>query len=132
MKDNNTTRIVSIINIILGCLLSAGIYAWDDGSSSVLYWGILPGLPFVLISCWAFFHKGSTSPSHIIGASITCVGLTILAYGSIYYESAHYSGGGANIGFGILLLPLPLYYLVAAFIGWKTGGRFAPEAEQRT
>ena len=127
MKDKKSIHLASVLSASLGCFLSFGVYVWDDGSSPILYWGIMPGLPFILVSLWALLHKGTSSSLQITGASIACLSITILAYGSILYESITYSGGGANIGLGIILLPLPLYYLIAARIGWNLGGRFAPK-----
>ena len=41
--------------IFLGLCLSALVYALDGGKNSVLYWGLLPGLPFVLIGFYGLW-----------------------------------------------------------------------------
>jgi hypothetical protein len=125
MNHKKVPFIALLITALVGFLMSLIVFRWDEGSSPILYWGIMPGLPFVLISLWALQNRTSASLGNLMGANACCMLVTLLAYGSIYYFAVFsYSGGGANIGLGLLLLPLPIYYLIAAIVGWRVGGNF--------
>ena len=110
--------------IFLGLCLSALAYALDGGESSILYWGLLPGLPFVLIGLYGLIKKSASVNNNMIGASIASVLVTVLVYGSIYIAPHISRGGeGANIGLGIAFMGLPIYYIIGTCLGWRSADR---------
>ena len=52
-----------------------------------------------------------------------------MPYGLLWYASANYSGGGANIGLGLLLLSLPVYLPIAMLVGVCVGQFLIPTRE---
>ncbi|MDT0583872.1 MULTISPECIES: hypothetical protein [Alteromonadaceae] len=117
------------IIIVLGLCLSALVYALDGGKNSILYWGLLPGLPFVLIGLYGLIKKSGAVNSNMIGASVACVLVTAIVYGSIYVVPHIGSGGeGTNIGLGIAFMGLPIYYIIGGWFGWKIGSRYGVES----
>jgi hypothetical protein len=115
--------------IFLGLCLSVLAYAIDDGNSPILYWGLLPGLPFVFIGLYGLIKKSAAVNSNMICASIVSVLVTVFAYGSIYV-SLHFGskGGGANIGLALAFSGLPIYYIIGIWLGWRCGGRYGAES----
>ena len=113
--------------ILLGLCLSALVYALDGGKNSILYWGLLPGLPFVLIGLYGLTKKSAAVNNNMVGASIASVLVTVLVYGSIYV-APHIGSGGANIGLGIAFMGLPIYYIIGASFGWILGNRHGVES----
>ena len=122
---------IGFLTLFFTCLLGVGlsliVYTWDGGSSPIFYWGIMPGLPFILIALYAGLIKRNAAKGSLVGAVIAALCVTLICYGALYYDSLNYSGGGANIGLGLLLLPLPAYYFVFTLIGWYCGGCFKKE-----
>ncbi|RUO38596.1 hypothetical protein CWE13_02825 [Aliidiomarina shirensis] len=106
---------------LLGIVLSFVVY--DGGGASTLYFGVMPGLPFICISVFAGALSNNATKGAVIGATAGALMVSVLCYGVLYYEAITYSGGGANIGLGLLLLPLPIYYVLFIWLGWALGGR---------
>ena len=57
----------------------------------------------------------------LLGALIA-IGIPV---GALIFTTATYSGGGANIGVGLLFLALPISLPLAAWLGWKIGKKLA-------
>jgi hypothetical protein len=116
-----TRLLLSAILAIVGVSTSAAAYQYGRPDGPMLYWGILPGAPFLLLAFLALVTRMPLSV--VLGASAGSLLAVALPYGLLLYTSFTYSGGGANIGVGILLVALPLYLpiLMAAggFISWK-------------
>lgn len=107
--------------IVLGLVLSISAFAIDGGQSPILYWGILPGLPFILLGIASLVFKQPFSIYPFMGAAIGSFLAVSLPYGLLFYSSATYTGGGANIGLGLLLLVLPIYLILFTIVGWYIG-----------
>jgi hypothetical protein len=84
-----------------------------------MYWGILPGAPFVLLGVLSLVPRFPLRA--LTGASVGGLIAVAAPYGLLWYSSANYSGGGANIGLGLLLLALPAYLPLAMLIGAYIG-----------
>ncbi len=83
------------------------------------YWGLLPGAPFALLGIHAF-RAEVLKPGEYIGAAIG--GLIACApYLWLYVDTLFYSGGGANIGLGILLLGVVAYFPILMVLGAAIG-----------
>ena len=107
--------------IVLGLVLSISAFAIAGGLSPILYWGILPGLPFILLGIASLLFKQPFSIYPFMGAAIGSFLAVSLPYGLLFYSSATYTGGGANIGLGLLLLFLPIYLILFTIFGWYIG-----------
>ncbi|MDV6315334.1 hypothetical protein [Idiomarina sp. HP20-50] len=121
----NIKRLLIVI-ALLGVALSLLTYGWVGGRNSIFYLGIMPGLPFITISLVGFLYRHQVAAGSLWGASTAALIITVLAYGALYYESLTYTynGGGAIIGFGMLLLiPLPIFYAFTCWLGWFIGGK---------
>ena len=57
----------------------------------------------------------------IVGASIGSLFAVMISYGPLLYTSANYSGGGANIGAGLLMLAAPVLFPVTMVVGGFAG-----------
>jgi hypothetical protein len=134
MKDDDHKKSLLICRIAVVCLLLAlsivvphvvsGFYGADESSGRLLYGVIFPSLPFVVLCLFALARTQGRfvfSLSALIGATVGALAAIAFPYTLLRYASAHYRGGGANIGLGILFLFLPVYLPVAMF----TGGWFA-------
>jgi hypothetical protein len=88
-----------------------------------VYWGILPGAPFVLLGALSLVPYFTIRV--LTGASVGGLIAVAAPYGLLWYSSANYSGGGANIGLGLLLLALPAYLPLAMLIGAYVGQAFS-------
>jgi len=115
------TYIYSALMMASGLIFSSWAYLLDIGRSSIIYWGVLPGLPFILLSVLAVVFKKRFLLAPFLGAALASLLAIVLPYGSLWYASVTYSGGGANIGLGLLLIALPIYLPVFMIIGWFIG-----------
>ncbi len=115
-------RLVVCVSLMLvGVAISAWAYRFGQPDGPLFYWGILPGAPLVLIAIAGMFPLAAMRV--VLGAAAGCLLGVGLPYGLLLYASTHYSGGGANIGLGLLLLATPLYVPVAILIGGAAGYR---------
>lgn len=112
-----------LISFAILAMIGMGLLAWDylsAGRHSPLLIGLLPGAQLLLLAGLALVKKVPLRVT--IGAYMG--GLLVIAtvYYTVWYQSLHYNGGGANIGLGIialaaiLLLPIPM--LIGGLIGW--------------
>ena len=92
---------------------------------SILYFLILPSLPFVVLAIAASFTDKDGNPDigkhAIIGAMVGAM----LAIGIPYlllFISAHVDIG-VNIGVALLLMAMPIYLPILMLIGWNIGER---------
>jgi hypothetical protein len=108
----------------IGIAFSLLAYFVDRGESSLIYWGLLPGLPFILLGLRPLIGIESFSYPPNIGAFFGALIATIIPYGVLLYGSITYSGGGANIGAGLLLLSLPIYLILFMLLGRYIGIKF--------
>ncbi len=100
---------------VVGLAASAWAYQFGQPDGPILYWGILPGAPFVLLAVMGLFPR---VPVHVtLGAAAGSLLAVALPYGALLYASANYTGGGANIGLGLLLLATPIFLPIAMLIG---------------
>ena len=122
------TRRLIIYRIALACVLlalSVSVPCFTSRFYSANESGLVfPSLPFVVL-CLLTLAKTEGrfvfSLSGILGATVGAVGAITLAWAPVWYASANYHGGGANIGLGFLWLFLPFYLPVAMFVGGWLG-----------
>ena len=103
--------------------MSVAAYQFGQPDGPLFYWGILPGAPFLLFAGLSLIAR---VPLRVTcGATAGCFLAVAVPYGMLMYSSANYSGGGANIGLGILLLAtpvlLPIAMVIGGFGGWLYG-----------
>ena len=95
-------------------ILGAGIATFSGQVSSnasilqIFYWYILPALPFIALFILALFPS-VFQPYMIMGAAFGAVAAIAIPYFLLWISLANYSGGGANIGIGLLFLAMPVY-----------------------
>jgi hypothetical protein len=105
---------------VIGIGMSAWVYLFNGPGGPIRTWGIFPGAPFVVLAGLSLITR---IPLRVtLGAYIGGFVAIAIPYGAIWYSSLNYSGGGANIGLGLLLLAtlvlLPLPMLIGGFLGW--------------
>ena len=98
----------------------------------IIYWYILPGLPFVCLGLFGAFRANQFSLRPFVGATIGALVAVSVPYGSLWLASVTYKGGGANIGLGLLLLAFPVYLPFAIFGGWRIGKSKSSEIESKS
>ena len=108
--------------LAIGVGMSVAAYRWGQPDGPLLYWGILPGAPLVLLAVVALIRRVPLRAT--MGASIAGFLAVSIPYGLLVYASITYSGGGANIGLGLLLLASPIYVPIAMLIGAIAGLHF--------
>lgn len=82
----------------------------------LFYWYVLPGLPFLILLCLTPFPRPFSSHS-LVGAAIGAVAAVGIPYFLLWLDSVNYSGGGANIGLGLLILAMPAYLPFLMILG---------------
>ena len=107
--------------IVLGTILSWITFQTALSNVKILFWGLLPGIPFVVLGLIAMNIKSQFSPAPFLGAAIGGLIAIALPYGGMEFASLTYSGGGANIGLGLLYITLTMYVPIAMYIGWTIG-----------
>ncbi len=112
---------VALSLVLLGTAMSVWAYRWGQPDGPILYWGILPGAPLVALAALAMVPGVPLRVT--IGAAVFGFIAVAIPYGALLYASSNYSGGGANIGLGLLLLATPLYLPIAMLAGGFAGGR---------
>lgn len=117
-----TRVVVSTLLAMLGMGLSVWAYQWAGPEGPLLYWGILPGAPFVLLAGLSLVPQLPLRTT--IGACVGSAVAVAIPYGALMYASVHYAGGGASIGLGLLLLATPIFLPIAMLMGGFLGGRF--------
>ena len=122
-----TRLAISLLLSLLGLTLSAAAYHMGQPDSPIFYWGILPGAPFLLLAICTFIPRLSIQA--IAGAAIGSLIAGGMPYGLLLYSSANYSGGGANIGLGILLIAQPIYVPIAMMLGATVGHLLLPKVQ---
>ena len=123
-------RSALICRIALVCVLLAlsiavpsvisGFYGPDESVGRLLYELFFPSLPFAVLCILALVRTQGQfvfSVSVVVGAMLGAVAALAFPWGLIWLASAHYRGGGANIGLGLLLLCLPVYLPVGMCLG---------------
>lgn len=113
---------MSLVLIITGVILSLAARMACRGDAPIFYWGILPGLPFVILGLFALLPRISLKP--VLGAAIGALLVTVLSYGSLFL-SAHLHPGDVNMGLAMILMGLPLYYAFGMIVGWIIGEKKA-------
>ncbi|WP_333973622.1 hypothetical protein [Alteromonas mediterranea] len=109
-------------NILGGAILSFTAFIAGSGSASpvvLLYWGILPGLPFLVLAFLGASNK-KLSQRSLLFMSLAALLVTLVIYGQAFV----YIGGGANIGAGLMIIYSPIAYIGAISIGWAIGELF--------
>ena len=109
-------------NILGGAILSFTAFIAGGGSTSSLnsfYWGILPGLPFIVLAVLGGFNK-KLSQRSLLFMTLAALLVTSTSYGQVFV----FVGGGANIGAGLMILYSPIAYIAAISIGWAIGELF--------
>lgn len=95
--------------MLYAAFFALGIGGWksQDAAFNVVYSNLLPSLPFVLLAVLSFVWPQRLGL--LCGAAIGAAIAVGLPWGLLRYDSAHYEGGGANIGLGLLILAMPIY-----------------------
>ena len=98
--------------VTVGCNLAISyahgwskLQLWDEFSVSDV---LIISAPFALLSLFAISS---------LSAWTAGIGVTIAFWAFMYLPSAMQTGGGANIGFGILLPFSPIFVFVVAVLG---------------
>lgn len=116
----------AVLLAVIGIVLSALAYQFGKPDGPLFYWGILPGTPFVILAAISLFPRLIPIPA-ILGGAAGGLLAVALSYGLLYYNSVNYTGGGANIGLGILVVAspvlLPLGMVIGGLLGWVIGKR---------
>lgn len=115
MSETLMRSLVCFSLAVVGVTMSAWAYRFAQPDGPLFYWGILPGAPIVLMAVVGSFSRVPVRVT--LGAAVGGLLAVALPYGSLLYASANYSGGGANIGLGLLLLATPVYLPIAMLIG---------------
>ena len=74
----------------------------------IFYWYILPAFPFIVLLILAFFPR-AIQLYMLVGAAFGAVVAVGTPYFLLWLSVANYTGGGANIGLGLLFLAMPVY-----------------------
>lgn len=109
-------------NTLGGAILSLTAFIAGGGSTSSLnlfYWGILPGLPFIVLAVLGAFNK-KLSQRSLLFMTLAALLVTSASYGQVFV----FVGGGANIGADLMILYSPIAYIAAISIGWAIGELF--------
>ena len=109
-------------NTLGGAILSLTAFMAGSGSASplnLLYWGILPGLPFIVLAVLGAFNN-KLSQRSLLFMTLAALLVTSASYGQVFV----FVGGGANIGAGLMILYSPIGYIAAISIGWAIGELF--------
>ena len=90
-----------------------------------IYLFVLPPLPFLILAMRVrkMDKEGKYlfSIGAVRGAMIGALLAIGIPYGILIISTLTYSGGGANIGVGLLLLGTPIYLAMATSAGWSKG-----------
>lgn len=105
----------------IGVGMSGAAYHYGRPDGPSLYFGILPGAPFLLLAVLSLVTRVPIRAT--VGAFVGSLLAIAIPYGLLLYTLATYSGGGANIGVGLLLLATPVYLPIAMVIGALFGWR---------
>jgi peptidoglycan/LPS O-acetylase OafA/YrhL len=111
-----------LLAAFMACLSSFLGIAREAGDSispvEILYWYVLPALPFLILGF--IYHAKKIKRWFPLSASAVAAGLAITApFFLIYWDAKNYSGGGANIGLGLLYLAMPIYIPVVMVLGYR-------------
>lgn len=126
-----TRRIFSRVLLVVA-LLAPFVYVKSLTNLSITamslgqlgYWLVLPGMCFLGLSLAATSRNKERfriSRSGLWGGAIAgLIGMALPA-ALVFAASANYSGGGANIGLGLLSLAMPGYLPIAMIVGFVIG-----------
>ena len=104
----------------------------------IFYWYVLPPLPFLILAVLIQIKK-DMSVYELIGSACGAAVAIIAPHVLMWLDSINYSGGGANIGLGLLLAAMPAYIPILMAIGCFLGkaieyflGRLVPQKRKQT
>ena len=86
----------------------------------MFYWYVLPPLPFLFLAVLIQIKK-DMSVYELSGSACGAAVAIITPYYLMWIDSMNYSGGGANIGLGLLLVAMPMYIPILMAIGCFLG-----------
>ncbi len=112
---------VLLFGLGLSSLTSRAIREDELNAVIIFYWYMLPAIPFIFLGFFAILRGRHFSLAPFLGATMGALVAIGVPYGSIWLASVKYTGGGANIGLGLLLLACPVYLPLAMFSGWQIG-----------
>jgi len=118
----NRRIVLLAFNTLGGAILSLTAFIAGSGSTSslnLLYWGILPGLPFIVLAVLGGFNKKLSQRSLLL-MTLAALLVTSASYGQVFLSA----GGSTNIGAGLMILYSPIAYIAAISIGWAIGELF--------
>jgi len=129
-----------VLTVLGSCLPTLlGVPSPDASMPQIFYWYVLPGLPFLILSCIAL-HPRLFSSHSLVGAAIGAVAAVGIPYFLLWSATANYSGGGANIGLGLLILAMPAYLPFLMILGisiarfwheFSSGRKWRPRGDWR-
>ena len=105
---------MACLSSILGIARAAGDFV---SPVEIFYWYILPALPFVVLGLICHTRKVKYIFQLSVSAAAAVLAITIPLC-LIAWATRNYSGGGANIGLGILFLAMPIYIPVSMFLAY--------------
>lgn len=132
MTTEQTMRLKFAVAQILAGLIAPLLYAKSvikfsfatASFGAIGYWLILPFVCFLLLAGLALLRNRErfwVSRSGLWGAAIAAYSVYVLPIALLGVYSATYSGGGANIGLGLLALAAPGTLPIFMFIGLIVG-----------
>jgi hypothetical protein len=114
--------IMVLLAAFMACLSSLLGIARGAGDAlspvEIFYWYVLPTLPFLILGL--ICHAQKNKKWFPLSASAVAAALAIIApFFLIYWDANNYSGGGANIGLGLLYLAMPIYIPIFMVLGYR-------------
>jgi hypothetical protein len=115
-----TILMIGIAIFMTGLSTFTGVAGEASSMMQVFYWYILPPLPFLVLVVLLQIKK-DMSVYGLIGSACGAAVAIITPHLLLWIDSMNYSGGGANIGLGLLLIAMPIYIPILMAIGYFFG-----------
>ncbi|MBC8352368.1 MAG: hypothetical protein H8E66_10300 [Planctomycetes bacterium] len=114
---------LSLLSLLLGTALSYSAHEFGDPATpfQFFYSGVMPGVPFILLGLTAGVFRSPRAAWSTSGAFAGALLSGAGPYGLLWYAAANYSGGGANIGLGLLMVVTPVTVPIAMTAGAGLG-----------
>lgn len=115
-------KLFDMTQLLVVVMLAVGIAAQVEMLTSALFSVIIPAAPFIVLALLVLFGEYTSRKRYAVyGAETSAATLLLFSYGWLYVRSFSHSGGGADIGMGVLMMSLPLVLVILMVVGWMTG-----------
>ncbi len=115
-----TILMIGLAIIMTGMSLFINRAGEVSSMMQVFYWYILPPLPFLFLAALNQIKK-EMAVYRLMGSACGAAIAIITPYVLLWVDSMNYSGGGANIGLGLLLFAMPIYIPILMAVGYFLG-----------